>query len=116
MSATQGVLGANWKLGSIAVLGMVAAWIIPSWIMRSPAAYNCTDLIPEVVSLSVDNARGLQNVKLVDIVEQRTVSAGTDKSIECEGLGIFNDASKVRINYRVYQEYGKPWLTYEVAP
>lgn len=113
MSANTGILGNNWKSGSLALVAIGAVWVGAHTIFGGEGVYKCEDLIPEVVQLSKDNPAPLTNVTILDISEPRTTTPGTAKSVKCAGKAFLSDGSEQDITYRVFEKNGKPWLFFE---
>lgn len=76
--------------------------------------FSCRGLVGDITKASEKDS-ATTGVRLLDIVEIKD-GAKTDKLLECSGLGIWSDSSKVPIRYKHYEEYGKWWVSYESDP
>ena len=102
---------------SLAIAGAAIAGAIgwQHFSERSVASsYDCSSLVSEVVSISDTNKSALVPVRIIDVVEGKTLSTADDR-VECSGLAMLSNGEQLRINYRAYVEYDKWWIKYEPA-
>jgi len=112
----KSALGKNWFWGALAVIAVIALFQWPRvavWLYQAANSYTCENLVPDIVALSKENESDLFPVRLIDIVEIRTVST-TDSNISCGGLGILNNRERSPVSYRAYVEFDKWWIEYDL--
>ncbi|MCO5153394.1 MULTISPECIES: hypothetical protein [unclassified Shinella] len=74
----------------------------------SKGTYDCDNLVPEIVSLSAEQASG---AKILGIFEIKTVKKEPETT-ECTGLAVMSDQSKQNVSYKAYIEYDQWWIVY----
>ncbi|HEY8356685.1 MAG TPA: hypothetical protein VIL30_04410 [Ramlibacter sp.] len=96
--------------------GLLVAVAYGIWTEMRPGgafnAYSCSNLVPEIVALSADNASALLPTKLAGVLEHRTISSTKDR-VECVGTAMLSNGLRGEIKYRAYVEADQWWIVYD---
>lgn len=104
--------GFRLKRAAIGAGGLVVLVGVLHFSGQGSTAYTCDSMVPDIVSISEANQNAIFTVKILDVVERKTISTG-DARVECSGVGILSSGIKATVNYRAYVEYDKWWVYYD---
>lgn len=117
MESKNGKFWNKWTRGALGAIVGVAALAAyenrdaAALFLMGGSAYNCTNVIPEVVRISGETKGAIQ---VVGIGDSKLVSKTEDR-LECTGTGVLATGQKVPLKYRAYVEYDQWWIVYEPA-
>ena len=96
------------KILAVGFLGLLLGFG-PLMDYVSAKGYDCDNLVSEIVALSDQNKNPLFGIRIIDIVEPKTLSTAADR-VECQGTAIISNGSRGTVKYRAYTEYDKWWI------
>lgn len=108
--------GWNWRNSILTAALAAGAWYaIDNWDTVSTKyfgmPYTCENMVTDLVRISSENS-GASSPKVVGILDRKTISS-TPTRVECRGVGVLSNGTKIDLAYRAYIEGEQWWIFYE---